>query len=36
MKPVQIRIQTRLEIFDRDPVGSARSVIGANTLPRKL
>ena len=28
--------QTRLKIFDRDPVGSARSVIGANTLPRKI
>src|SRR6202035_3048267 len=36
MKPVQILIETRLKVLDRNPIRSARSLIGANALPRKF
>jgi len=36
MQPRQIRIQLGFKRRNRDPVGSARSSIGANALPRKL
>ena len=36
MKPVQILIATRLKVFDRNPIRSARSLIGANALLRKF